>query len=234
MLLWNALRGKRKKTEEERVNPNPNPNPQSQRESQRERKRKGKRSNRSLSIIVPVLDEEKVIERCLLSARKTSEESTSVEIIVVDGGSVDATARKARALGAKVIRATKRGRGTQQDEGTRAARGDFLFFLHADTQLPQGYDSLLYAAVKRVPDTTRMWGAFSQVSISDGNSSSSCSSSSGGVKKGLLLRLVEFGIKQRTKYLHLPYGDQCLFFHRDSYKESGGYKHVPFMEVSEC
>ena len=43
--------------------------------------------------------------------------------------------------------------------------------------------------------------------------------------------MVEYGIKQRTKFLHLPYGDQCLFFHRDAYRESGGFKHVPFMEV---
>ena len=45
--------------------------------------------------------------------------------------------------------------------------------------------------------------------------------------------MVEYGVKQRTKYLHLPYGDQCLFFHRDAYKESGGFKHVPFMEVGQ-
>ena len=43
--------------------------------------------------------------------------------------------------------------------------------------------------------------------------------------------MIEYGIRQRTRYLHLPYGDQCLFFHRSAYKECGGYKHIPLMEV---
>ena len=49
--------------------------------------------------------------------------------------------------------------------------------------------------------------------------------------KGPLLRVVEFGVKQRTKLLHKPYGDQCLFFHRDAYESCRGFKRVPFMEV---
>ena len=62
------------------------------------------------------------------------------EIIVVDGGSRDATVAIARAAGARVIEAP-RGRGTQLAAGAAAARGDWLLFLHADCRLAPGWEA---------------------------------------------------------------------------------------------
>ncbi len=179
-----------------------------------------------VSVIVPALNEAGCIERSILSAkRRVRCAGTSVEVIVVDGGSSDDTVGRSRALGARVIRSA-RGRGTQQDEGSKVARGDFFFFLHADTQLPDGYDSLLLASLdgangrrQAAPSSPKhLWGAFSGLAIE------------GLRSRPVMEKLIEFGVAQRTRLLHLPYGDQCLFFHREAYAASGGYAHTPFME----
>ena len=54
------------------------------------------------------------------------------EIIVVDGGSDDATTAIAEERGARVLRAS-RGRGRQLAHGAAEAIGEWLLFLHADT-----------------------------------------------------------------------------------------------------
>ena len=170
-----------------------------------------------ISVIVPVLNEEKAVEASIRSARRTSKANAKVEVIVVDGGSVDGTVKKARSLGAKVVH-SGRGRGVQQDKGSKAATGDLMLFLHADSELPRGYDSILCNALRsaeKLRDEKHIWGAFGEL----------------GIKlKGPLVRVIEFGVKARTRFLRMPYGDQCIFFHRRAYEESGGYKHIPFME----
>lgn len=77
---------------------------------------------------------------------------TPDEIVVVDGGSVDATVAIAEAAGARVVRAA-RGRGRQLAAGAAAARGDRLLFLHADTVVPPGALAAVRAASGR-------WGCF--------------------------------------------------------------------------
>ncbi len=81
-----------------------------------------------LSIIIPTLNEEKYIERTLLAVKKHVPDA---EIIVVDGGSNDATIAQASQY-ARVIK-TRRGRGRQLNAGVEATHGDILLFLHADT-----------------------------------------------------------------------------------------------------
>src|SRR5579863_8701162 len=81
-----------------------------------------------LSIIIPTLNEEKLIERTLLA---TKEHAPAAEIIVVDGGSSDETVARA-SQHVRVIR-WKRGRGGQLNAGVEATTGELLLFLHADT-----------------------------------------------------------------------------------------------------
>jgi len=180
------------------------------------------RAKRSkISVIIPAFNEEGRISETISSTKRATTDETPIEVIVVDGGSTDKTVSVARSMGAKVIRSAK-GRGTQQDMGSRAASGEYLFFLHADSELPARYDSILFNSVDALQgkDGKDVWGAFGQLAIK-------------GRKANNLLRMVEVGAMLRTKCLHMPYGDQCLFFHRDAYKECGGYKHIPLMEVSE-
>jgi rSAM/selenodomain-associated transferase 2 len=93
----------------------------------------------SFSVIIPALNEEAGIGRCVAAVRALEPD---VEVIVVDGGSGDRTVQAARQAGATVVRAA-RGRGPQCNAGARAAAGDVLLFLHADTFLPEGAFALL-------------------------------------------------------------------------------------------
>ena len=91
-----------------------------------------------LSIIVPVLNEEKTIAPALWALKPFRERGA--EVIVVDGGSDDATMLRARSLADQTIKAP-RGRGIQMNEGAKVARGFIFLFLHADTQLPDDADT---------------------------------------------------------------------------------------------
>src|SRR6185436_7599711 len=87
-----------------------------------------------LSIIIPTLNEAGAIPSVLARLRPLR---PACEILVVDGGSEDATAQLARPLADRVLEAPQ-GRARQMNAGAAAARGDVLLFLHADTLLPHG------------------------------------------------------------------------------------------------
>ena len=91
------------------------------------------------SVIIPALDEAAWVGRAVQHIKQIDD---TVEVIVVDGGSGDATCGEARAAGAEVI-AARRGRGPQCRAGARLARGEILLFLHADTFLPADAFALL-------------------------------------------------------------------------------------------
>lgn len=86
------------------------------------------------SIIIPTLNEEVALEACLQVLLKDTA-SASIEIIIVDGGSKDATLAIAAAHGLRPIACT-RGRAQQLNVGAQQARGAFLWMLHADTIPP--------------------------------------------------------------------------------------------------
>lgn len=85
-----------------------------------------------LTIIIPALDEADTIGATIDAARRLP---GAPEVIVVDGGSRDATVEHARARGA-VVTTAPRGRGGQLHAGAALASGDVLWFLHADTLPP--------------------------------------------------------------------------------------------------
>ena len=91
---------------------------------------------RRISVIIPTLNEEKYVSPLLKSLM--AQEPTPLEVIVVDGGSEDRTVELARALGAKVIEEPSN-IAEARNIGARAARGDYLLFLDADTVLPRGF-----------------------------------------------------------------------------------------------
>ena len=107
-----------------------------------------------LSIIVPTMNEAASIESAL--ARLQPLRARGHEVIVVDGGSADDTAARARPLADRVIEAP-RGRAVQMNAGARQARGDVLLFLHADTVLPGDADTLI---LDRLRASGRSWGRF--------------------------------------------------------------------------
>jgi len=158
----------------------------------------------AVSIIVPVLDEARAIETAL--APLQAWRAAGAEVLVVDGGSRDATARLARPLADRVI-AAPRGRALQMNAGAREACGSVLLFLHADTVLPPD-------AMQAVAAARGEWGRF-DVSIGGG---------------GRLLALVAFAMNARSRLTGIATGDQAIFVSRAAFESVGGFPPIPLME----
>jgi rSAM/selenodomain-associated transferase 2 len=90
-----------------------------------------------LSIIIPAIDEEENIGKLIKHLLQYAD-SRLVEIIVADGGSRDHTVSKAQDAGATVL-STPKGRSTQMNHGAKLAKGDVLYFIHADSIPPSSY-----------------------------------------------------------------------------------------------
>jgi len=133
------------------------------------------------------------------------------EVIVVDGGSQDATCAIAEAAGATVIE-SPRGRGRQLHAGAQAARAPFLLFLHADTALQPGWVAET-AAFAAAPEGARGAAAFG-FAFDD---------------RTVPARLVAAWVDLRCAVFGLPYGDQGLVISRTVYDEIGGYRPIPLM-----
>ncbi|WP_411028913.1 TIGR04283 family arsenosugar biosynthesis glycosyltransferase [Spongiimicrobium sp. 3-5] len=99
----------------------------------------------SISIIIPVLNEENHIGRLLSYLNKTASHNNVIEILVVDGGSKDQTVQVAKTGGAKVLHSPK-GRAVQMNHGAHYAKGEIFYFLHADTVPPQQFDTYILDA----------------------------------------------------------------------------------------
>lgn len=163
-----------------------------------------------ISVIVPVLNEEKTIGRCLKQFRQ---QSATHEIVVVDGGSRDNTAVVVRGFpGVKLVRESQKGRGRQMNRGAMAAKGDILLFLHADTLIPQEGLHMVEANMGRVNVVA---GSFSL-----------CFD-----HQDLFLKL--FARLSRINHILFTYGDQGLFIARHTFESLGGFAEIPLMEDVE-
>lgn len=162
-----------------------------------------------ISIVIPVLNEAPTISQVISIAQT----ATNVEIIVADGGSSDGTPEIAKSLGVQVVFTTP-GRATQMNEGAAAATGDILLFLHADTHLPEGFDTCVRQALAK---GGTVGGAF-ELKIDAPLPS---------------LRLVEKGVNCRSHFLQMPYGDQAIFLKTATFNQIGGFPDLPVMEDFE-
>lgn len=155
-----------------------------------------------ISVVIPAWNEAASVAAAVASVRAAS------EVIVVDCGSHDGTADRARRAGARVL-TCPRGRGRQLARGARAASGEWLVFLHADTRLEPGWDAALDALPPGV-----VGGAF-RFAVDAGAAP---------------FRVLEAAVRLRTRLLALPYGDQALFARSDAYARVGGFRPLPLME----
>jgi rSAM/selenodomain-associated transferase 2 len=165
-----------------------------------------------VSVIVPALNEAGYIERTIASVEK---QAGPTEVIVVDGGSTDATAARAAARGARVVAASQ-GRARQMNAGAARARGDVLLFLHADTTLPES----ALAAVRRT--------------LFDGGDGTAVQAGTFRLRfdrNGWLLRLYAFAT--RLRWRRFCYGDRGLFVRRAAFEAVGGYPDWPIFEDLE-
>jgi len=161
-----------------------------------------------ISIIIPTLNEEDIIEATIYRAQ-----NRDAEIIVVDGGSTDRTIVRAERTGACVVTAS-RGRANQQNRGAELAEGRVLLFLHADTHLPDDYMGHVFETMM---DPMVATGAFRfQTDL-----------------KGPLIKAVEFMTNIRSTCFKMPYGDQGLFIRKSLFESIGGFPDIPIMEDFE-
>ncbi|MFQ6059072.1 MAG: TIGR04283 family arsenosugar biosynthesis glycosyltransferase [Anaerolineae bacterium] len=159
-----------------------------------------------VSIIVPVLNEAKVIESLLEHLLGLEGEH---EVIVVDGGSSDDTAAIASRY-VKVI-SSERGRARQMNAGAREARGEVLLFLHADCRLPAGAIRGIEAALA---DPACVGGCFT-LSLGE---------------EGLIYRLISLLSSLRMRLTGRMTGDEGIFVRREIFVRMGGFPEIALME----
>lgn len=88
----------------------------------------------SVTILVPTYNEEAALPETIESLTRL--EPQPDEILLVDGGSTDATLRIAQEAGLRCLVSSKKGRGAQINLGVEQAKGDVVCVLHADSHLP--------------------------------------------------------------------------------------------------
>ena len=171
-----------------------------------------------IAVVIPALDEAETIADAIASAgiedadgpEKPDDSDLRTEILVVDGGSHDRTADRARAAGARVLTSPP-GRALQLETGWRATEGEVVLFLHADTRLPRGWAAALRDALR---DPSVVAGAY-RLRFAERSPG---------------LAIVEWGARLRARWAGLPYGDQALFARRSALAAIGGIAPVPIAE----
>ena len=135
------------------------------------------------------------------------------EVIVVDGGSDDNTAKFALQSNAQLVTGAS-GRGQQMNLGAAKASGEILLFLHADTWLADDAISQINSAMSQ---SDHVGGGFRQKLGSS----------------RWVYRLIEAGNAFRARYQRLVYGDQGIFVRRSVFEQLGGFAEIPLMEDFE-
>ena len=158
-----------------------------------------------LSVIIPTLNEATDLARTLASVRAQK----PYEVIVVDGGSTDAT-RTAAAAADRFLTAP-RGRAVQMNAGAALATGDFFLFLHADCVLDEG----ALDQVERCLRSPHVAAGCFQMRIQ---------------ADGILYRCIDACATARVRLTGLIYGDQGMFLRRDLFERVGGFPPLRLME----
>jgi rSAM/selenodomain-associated transferase 2 len=152
----------------------------------------------TLSVIVPALNEAAQIERCLSWLRREHDG----EILVVDGGSTDDTVARARLTNVKVID-SERGLARQLNAAARAATGEILFFVAADSRPQPGWRRKILEAL----ESPYVVGGGLRLKLDD---------------SGWGLKVIAWGGNFRSRYLGITLPDQGLFVRREAFEKAGG------------
>ncbi len=167
----------------------------------------------SIAVIISVLDEASQIDELLTQLDRASGID---EIVVVDGGSRDATRELVHQhSGVRWVEAA-RGRATQMNAGAARTRSSVLWFLHADVRLPP---EAVEQVRRALADSAVVAGAFRTWTVRD----------DGRAAHGWLSPLLHLA-DLRSRWSGVPYGDQALFVRRTTFEQVGGVPDLPLME----
>lgn len=164
----------------------------------------------SLSIVVPVLNEAPLLGDFLRQVRTAGPEA---EIIVVDGGSADDTKPIAESLADVVLSAPPR-RGRQMNAGAAIARGEIVWFLHADLRLPLS----AVADINNVMADARIIGGCFRLRFP---------------RQPLIYRVSDSLGNIGVDIFGFALGDHAIFCRRVAFEHIGGYSDVPILEDAE-
>ncbi|WP_299924254.1 TIGR04283 family arsenosugar biosynthesis glycosyltransferase [uncultured Pelagimonas sp.] len=164
-----------------------------------------------ISVIIPTLNAADALPLCLAALGEGLQAGLIRELVVSDGGSSDATIKIAEAAGGVVVKGPA-SRGEQLQRGADAAQGEWLFFLHADTVLSEGWSGPVSHSL------TKPGGYHAQLRFD---------------ATGFAPRFVAAWANFRSRRFGLPYGDQGLLIDRETYDGVGGFRAMPLMEDVE-
>lgn len=159
-----------------------------------------------ISIIIPVLNEEASIKKLLQQLQTYRQQGH--EVIVVDGGSTDNTVSISKSLSDKVI-VSSSGRAIQMNKGAAQSNNEILWFLHADTLIPDNAIEHIHQALN-----IKSWGRFN-VRLSGTN---------------ILFRLIESMMNLRSCVTGIATGDQGIFINKVIFNKVDGFPNIPLME----
>lgn len=166
-----------------------------------------------ISVVMPTLNAEDHLARTLSALVPGVVEGLIKEVIIVDGGSDDATLEIADSTGCRIIR-TDHERGLQLWQGCREARGDWLLILHSDSQLGEGWMDQVQVHMKNFP----LRAGYFHLRFDD---------------PSILVGLWAEMLALRARWLAMPSGDHGLLLSRALYDTCGGYKdQVAFEDVA--
>jgi rSAM/selenodomain-associated transferase 2 len=162
-----------------------------------------------ISIIVPTLNEAELIQPFLEHLRERAAEA---EIIVADASSSDCTAKLAVPLADRVVQA-KPGRAMQMNVGASAARGDVLWFVHVDSEVPHGSLN----EIARILEDQNVVGGYFRIRLPQNS----------------IYRFTDSFAHYAGIVLRIRCGDHGIFCRRSVFLELGGFPEVPLMEDVE-
>lgn len=166
----------------------------------------------TISIIIPTWNEADNIEQQLQYLNQLDNPSLLEEILLIDGGSTDETVAIAEKTGVAVHISPKKGRACQMNYGAKLAKGDILYFVHADVQPPKSCLENILTSIQE----QKCIGCFAYKFKS----------------KSRLLKMNAFFTQ--FDWMTNGGGDQTLFILKERFEELGGFdEQLPIMEDFE-
>lgn len=160
----------------------------------------------SIGIVLPVVNEAATLEFHLQALRDVVQ--SRYPVAVVDGGSTDGSACIARRF-FRTERAEQPNRGHQLNRGALCLVNDVLLFLHADSQLPCGFDFY----IRRALSNRRVVGGCFRLQFDVSRP---------------MLRLYSWFTRFPGRFFH--FGDQAFFVRSEVFWKMGGFQSLPFLE----